>query len=265
MARQAWLEKLRRWIDDDQSITIQGGPNPRPPSKWEQFIVEIARELNQIMHREKFTPPGEPTYLPPEYIIFLSSEDDRQWTGNKRRGLERGLKNMLVESAMEVTGQQSAIGGFSVRLRVDGTLKEGSFRIQPVWDITEKTSRRKDSSRIPSEGQGKANPQQEVYFTIKLERHIPGESGSAPEVRPIFKREITIGRSKQSDVYLPDDIEISRHHATLRRNPDDGFTLICYGKNSVNLGQGNELAKNESTKIRRGKPFSIGSYELTVT
>ena len=44
-----------------------------------------------VMQREMFTPPGGLTYIPREYVVYLSSEDDKDWQGDKRRGLEQGL------------------------------------------------------------------------------------------------------------------------------------------------------------------------------
>src|SRR4051812_24700766 len=90
------------------------------------------------MQREMFTPPGGTTFIPPEYIVYLSNEDDKEWQGEKRRGLEQGLYTVLSERARELAGQtQLATKSFAVELRVDGTLNKGEFRVQPVWDETE--------------------------------------------------------------------------------------------------------------------------------
>src|SRR5688500_2320309 len=90
------------------------------------------------MQREMFTPPGGPTYIPREYIVYLSSEDDKDWQGDKRRGLEQGLFHVLSERARELSGSTHlATKSFAVELRVDVTLNKGEFRVQPVWDETE--------------------------------------------------------------------------------------------------------------------------------
>src|SRR5437763_11245398 len=110
----------------------------RPRRIWEEFLVRIAREVEAVMQREMFTPPGGPTFIPREYIVYLSSDDDREWQGEKRRGLEQGLFHVLSERARELSGQtQLATKSFAVELRVDGTLNKGEFRVQPVWDETE--------------------------------------------------------------------------------------------------------------------------------
>src|SRR5215212_11091713 len=90
------------------------------------------------MQREMFTPPGGPTYIPPEYVVYLSNDDDKEWQGEKRRGLEQGLYYVLSERARELSGQtQLATKSFAVELRVDGTLDKGEFRVQPVWESNE--------------------------------------------------------------------------------------------------------------------------------
>src|SRR5213078_1242847 len=67
------------------------------------------------------------------------SDDDKEWQGEKRRGLEQGLYYVLSERARELSGQtQLATKSFAVELRVDGTLNKGEFRVPPVWVETER-------------------------------------------------------------------------------------------------------------------------------
>ncbi|HXD30973.1 MAG TPA: translation initiation factor IF-2 N-terminal domain-containing protein [Pyrinomonadaceae bacterium] len=109
----------------------------KPRRVWEEFLVKIAREVESVMQREMFTPPGGPTYIPREYIVYLSNDDDKEWQGDKRRRLEQGLFHVLSERAHELSGQtQLAAKSFAVELRVDGTLEKGEFRVQAVWDET---------------------------------------------------------------------------------------------------------------------------------
>src|SRR5216110_556469 len=90
------------------------------------------------MEREMITPPGGVTFIPREDIVYLSSEDDKDWQGDKRRALEQGLFHVLSERARELAGSmQLQAKSFAIELRVDGTLNKGEFRVQPVWDETE--------------------------------------------------------------------------------------------------------------------------------
>src|SRR4051812_21617492 len=134
------IESIRRWIDGETTDDIleEADEHSRPRRVWEEFLVKIAREVEACMQREMFTPPGGPTYIPREYIVYLSNEDDKDWQGDKRRGLEQGLFHVLSERAKELAGSTPlAAKSFAVELRVDGTLEKGQFRVQAVWDETE--------------------------------------------------------------------------------------------------------------------------------
>src|SRR5690349_24958413 len=134
------IESIRRWIDGEQTDDIleEVDEQAQPRRASEEFLVKIAREVEAVMQREMFTPPGGPTYIPREYIVYLSNDDDKDWQGEKRRGLEQGLFNVLSERARELAGSvQLQTKSFAIELRVDGTLNKGEFRVQPVWDETE--------------------------------------------------------------------------------------------------------------------------------
>src|SRR5947207_4856031 len=104
------LEKVRRWIDGDTSELVleqaARDAQVKPRSKAEEFIVKIAREVERVMQAEMVPLPQGTTIIPSEYIIFLSSEDDKEWQGVKRRGLEQGLYHILAERAKEIAGKK---------------------------------------------------------------------------------------------------------------------------------------------------------------
>jgi hypothetical protein len=139
MAARNFFEKLRQWIDGEEEIDEQGQVKQR--SKWDDFLVAIAREVETVMQREMFTPPGGPTYIPREYLVFLNPEDDAEWQGEKREGLQRGLHYVLAERAKVLAGENDfQTKTLAVELRVDAGLERNRFRVQPVWDAeTEKT------------------------------------------------------------------------------------------------------------------------------
>src|SRR5438552_18039720 len=134
------IETIRKWIDGEtaQDLLESADEHAKPRRIWEEFLVKIAREVEAVMQREMFTPPGGLTYIPREYVVYLSADDDKDWQGDKRRGLEQGLFHVLSERAKELSGStQLAAKSFAVELRVDGTLNKGEFRVQAVWDETE--------------------------------------------------------------------------------------------------------------------------------
>src|SRR3977135_3878789 len=157
------LESIRKWIDGEtgRDLLEAADESAKPRRIWEEFLVKIAREVEAVMQREMFTPPGGPTYIPREYIVYLSAEDDKDWQGDKRRGLEQGLFHVLSERARELSGTtQLAVKSFAVELRVDGTLNKGEFRVQPVW------------------GEGGSGP------TMATARVDPSSSASSPGFNP---------------------------------------------------------------------------------
>ena len=133
------LNKVRKWIDGE---TIEGvledaarDAQIKPRSKAEEFIVKIARAVEEVMQNEMVPLPQGTTIIPTEYIIFLSEPDDKDWQGVKRRGLEQGLYHILAERAKEISGKKKLeTQSFSVELRVDGTLEQGDVRVQHSWD-----------------------------------------------------------------------------------------------------------------------------------
>ncbi|MEQ1643636.1 MAG: FhaA domain-containing protein [Pyrinomonadaceae bacterium] len=133
------LDKVRRWIDGETSELVleQAARDAqiKPRSKAEEFIVKIAREVEGVMQSEMVPLPQGTTIIPSEYTIFLSSEDDKDWQGAKRRGLEQGLYHILAERAKEIAGRKKLeTRSFVIELRIDGTLEKGELRVQHGWE-----------------------------------------------------------------------------------------------------------------------------------
>jgi hypothetical protein len=281
------IESIRRWIDGEgaDDPLEAADEQARPRRVWEEFLVKVAREVEAVMQREMFTPPGGPTYIPREYIVYLSSDDDKDWQGDKRRGLEQGLFHVLSERARELSGStQLATKSFAVELRVDGTLNKGEFRVQPVWDETESghtmvTARPSDqmlktsmpglppeaAAAIPSEPATddptvvRARPA--TLFSIEV-----WQQGVRQAVIPVTKPEVTIGRGSRSvtvDIPLKGDPEISRIHALLARDEQGQFWLTPRGRNSTLIG-GRELPREERTVVSIDEKIEICSYTLRI-
>jgi FHA domain/FhaA, N-terminal domain len=285
------IESIRRWIDGegaDDPLSV-ADEQARPRRVWEEFLVKVAREVEAVMQREMFTPPGGPTYIPREYIVYLSNDDDKEWQGDKRRGLEQGLFHVLSERARELAGQtQLATKSFAVELRVDGTLSKGEFRVQPVWDETEAghtmvTARPASDNQMmktslpgmtpeqvnaalasnePAEGeQTIVRPRVEELYSIEVWRE-----GVRQSVLPITKTEITIGRGSRSvsvDLPLKGDPEISRVHATLSRDEQGQYWLTPKGRNPTLLS-GRELPREERSPVTPDEKIEICSFSLRI-
>lgn len=286
------IESIRRWIDGEgaDDPLEAADEQARPRRVWEEFLVKVAREVEAVMQREMFTPPGGPTYIPREYIVYLSSDDDKDWQGDKRRGLEQGLFHVLSERARELSGStQLATTSFAVELRVDGTLNKGEFRVQPVWDETEsghtmvtarpspqmmKTSMPGMPGLTPDGGAATALPQEPAADDPTVVRARPTtlfsievwHQGVRQVVIPVTKPEITIGRGSRSvtvDIPLKGDPEISRIHALLARDEQGQFWLTPKGRNST-LVSGREAPREERAQVGVDEKIEICSYTLRI-
>ena len=281
------LESIRKWIDGESSEDLleAADESARPRRVWEEFLVRIAREVEAVMQHEMFTPPGGPTYIPREYIVYLSTDDDKDWQGDKRRGLEQGLFHVLSERAHELSGQtQLAAKSFTVELRVDGTLNKGEFRVQAVWDETESghttVTPRVDQtmglsmSGSPQEAlandtvaetseseQTVVRPRQTVLYQVEV-----WQNGVRESVVPVIKNEISIGRGSRTttvDLPLKGDPEVSRVHATLMRDVDGRYWVVAKGRNPTFIN-GQEIPRNQNVEVAPDQKIGICNFVLRI-
>ena len=288
------IESIRRWIDGETTDDIleEADEHTKPRRVWEEFLVKIAREVEACMQREMFTPPGGPTYIPREYIVYLSNDDDKEWQGDKRRGLEQGLFHVLSERARELAGSvQLQTKSFAIELRVDGTLNKGEFRVQPVWDETEtghtmvtaRPASTTTATALPAvpatteavvpemdETGGGGNTEGEVtvvrprvveLYTVELWRE-----GVRQNVIKITKPEITIGRGSRTiavDLPLKGDPEISRVHASLMFDDQGKYWITAKGRNPT-LISGKEIPREQRTIVQPDEKIGICSFTLRI-
>lgn len=133
------LEKVRQWIDGESAeLVLENAARDaqvKPRSQAEEFIVKIARAIEAVMQNEMLPLPQGTTIIPSEYTIFLNADDDKEWQGVKRRGLEQGLYHILAERAREIAGKKKLeTKSFVIELRVDATLEKGEVRVQHSWE-----------------------------------------------------------------------------------------------------------------------------------
>ena len=277
------LESIRKWIDGEtgEDLLEAADEHAKPRRVWEEFLVKIAREVEAAMQREMFTPPGGPTYIPREYIVYLSPDDDKDWQGDKRRGLEQGLFHVLSERARELSGTtQLAVKSFAVELRVDGTLNKGEFRVQAVWDETESghtmvTPRLTQSSQtfnpndtvleraedVSENEQTVVRPKAMALYSVEVWR-----DGVREAVVPITKNEITIGRGSRSisvDLPIKGDPEVSRVHAVMSRDNEGRYWLVAKGRNPT-LVNGRELPREEPTEVAPDQKIAICNFVIRI-
>lgn len=297
------LDKVRHWIDGETSELVleeaARDAQVKPRSVAEEFIVKIAKEVEATMQREIVPLPQGTTIIPTEYTIFLSEEDDKEWQGVKRRGLEQGLYHILAERAKEIAGKRKLeTQSFAVELRVDGTLEKGSVRVQHSWE-----EHNDNKTNILSRPHSTPAPKNEVvaapnFITNKsigstqstfdvpspisdnLEVMTQVQKRAAPElyrleiwrdgvrqsVESISKNVVSIGRGSKSqpvDVPLAGDPEISRRHLTLTFGDGENFSLLNEGRNPA-LVNNRELAVGQTVAVATGVSIAVCSYLLRI-
>lgn len=283
------LSDFRKWLDGEDAATL-APEQPKARSAWEEFLVSVAREVEAVMQKEMFTPPGGPTYIPREYLVFLSREDDAQWQGDKREGLERGLHHVLSERARELVGDKEVqTKSFAVELRVDGTLEKNKFRVQPVWDgsapKTEVKPRRRsepapaESSPLENESTLSAAAPAAAAPAVPADADATivrprapllslavSRDGGEAVVHKFHQPKVSIGRGSKDirvDLKLEGDLEISRKHATIEKLPEGKLRVICEGRNSLTVDQ-REVQPGDSAEFTSQQKIVIGAWQIQV-
>ena len=271
------LSDFRKWLDGEDAVSLTPEPEQQL-SEWDEFFVKLAREVETVMKREMFTPPGGPTYLPGEYIIYLSKDDDLLWQGRKREGLEDGLRNGLSQRARELVGDKVLkTEKIALSLSVDGALAKGQVRVQAVWDdespMTEVTVRKKKPvpAPVPAMVEEPVIEAEEAEMTIVRPRAplftLSYTNGSdQAETYSSTRPKIEIGRGSKDfpvDLKLEGDQEISRKHATIERLDGGSYRVECVGRNSIEV-DGRELPPGEHRELLPGQMIKIGIYELKI-
>src|SRR5687767_453210 len=85
------------------------------------------------------------------------------------------------------------------------------------------------------------------------------QSGRSRERVPLLKERITIGRSRDSDIFLPDQW-LSRQHAEIRRR-DGGFFVADLGSKNGTLLNG--APTRAERRLEDGDVITLGEHVLT--
>jgi sigma-B regulation protein RsbU (phosphoserine phosphatase) len=85
------------------------------------------------------------------------------------------------------------------------------------------------------------------------------DADGARERFPLIKERVTIGRSRDSDIFLPDQW-LSRHHAEIRHRAD-GYYLVDMGSKNGTLLNGGRI--NDEQRLRPGDVITLGEHVLT--
>jgi len=131
----------------------------------------------------------------------------------------------------------------------------------PQPDIVNETTTPSATEVFPfkeeeTQAQQSQQPMMQPYLVI----HPPGAAEAYAFV--LESAEITIGRAGDSDIFLEQDMQTSRHHALLKREDDD-YTLYDLRSISGVFVNGEKLTDAQGYQLTPGDIITIGNHELT--
>ena len=203
--------------------------------------VELARRLAREMdsHRRSLL---SRTYVPNEYIVWLSPEDRRQLAPIEQ-GLVEELSAYLLEHAR---AERLALASQPlIELRTDRRLALGECGIEAHLVRQERRSP-DERQAAPVGARGRGPEVGQAYLSVGGSRHVIGPHGAV------------IGRSPDADVVLS-STDVSRRHAEIVRD-EAGWVLVDLSStNGVRL---NASTIGVPTLLTDGDVIEIGSSEL---
>ena len=210
--------------------------------------VELARKLAREMDEHK-TVSVSRTYVPNEYVVWLSPRDRENF-----EGVEQDLADELGAYLLEHARREryALVSRPAITFETDERLALGEFGIQTR--LTRHGEERHEPEPAPEPVE---HGHTMVYSTADRLRRPVEETSPRRPPRPVIvaggRRQVlglrggTIGRSRECDVVI-DDPNVSRRHAELRPTATGGWSV-------VDLGSTNGVRVN-------GRPVGAGEEEL---
>ena len=189
--------------------------------------VEIARKLAKEMQDNK-TVSISRTYVPNQYIVYLSPDDRTQFEGYED-GVKKELSDYLLQYARD--GGMTLTTRPTVDFATDDRLGLGEFGIQAML-----VRPPEEESAVPAGEPEPADFGHTMVYSVDREARrmdAPAAYGGRAMLVGGGKRtvlsgnRVTIGRSRDCDVTL-DDANVSRQHAELR-NEGGGWVVADLG------------------------------------
>ena len=279
---QEILNRCQSWIDNEKYIPKKF----KIKSRSDEFAEKIVHELETVMIREKFCFRNGKIFLPTFYFVEISPADNFEFRGQKRDILGEEL-NKFVERYLRMFSIESRRTSF-VQVVANSKLKKDEIKVIHQWEenYSPKISFNDYSKNVESvESEDfsektvvasafwiKGDVKEEECETLLGKKFIPlykleiTRNGITQNTLPVFHNEIIIGRGSQTrpvDVSLPDDLEISRQHASLIQQTKDVFKLSILGRNAAFAAE-QYVAPGRNAILTWGNDFQIGSYLLSI-
>jgi hypothetical protein len=216
--------------------------------------VELARRLAKEMESYK-TVSVSRTYVPNEYIVFLSREDRRQFEGYEPALLEELAAHLLDHAAREGL---ALLTRPKVSFETDRRLRMGEFGIQPRL-VKPPAAEREEAS------QGDLGATM-VYSATRAQR------AAAPPAEPAAVRALltmdgktfvldqpraVVGRSRRCD-FAVEDPNISRRHFELQRRGAEWYVVDLESTNGIAVN-GRRVS---SARLQTGDEITAGTSRM---
>ena len=218
--------------------------------------VELARKLVKEMEDHRVISVSR-VYAPNEYTVYLAPSDREQFA-NYEESLRSELQEYLAENARRE--RYELLSPPEVKFETDEDLEMGEFGI----------ATRMVQGPAPEPGAPPGQPQPAA--TMVYRKPVETEAVSVEELgldreivsltvngtkHEVDSGKVTIGRSKDCDIQLPDP-NVSRKHAEVRQ---EGAAYWAVDLDSTN-GMEVNGRRQKRAKLRQGDRITLGSTEL---
>ena len=219
--------------------------------------VEIARKLAKEMQDNK-TVSISRTYVPNQYLVYLSSQDRDQFEGYED-GVLKELSDYLLEHAR--SEGLALLTRPTVEFETDDRLGLGEFGIQAML------VRPPEDEQVPNAEPEPADFGHTMVYSVDREARrmdAPATYGGRAMLVGGGKRtvlsgsRVLIGRSRDCDITL-DDANVSRRHAEVRR---EGASWVVADLGSTNGVKVNGRRVHEQP-LSAGDEITLGLERLT--
>ncbi len=228
--------------------------------KSEVRPVEVARKLAREMDEHK-TESLSRTYVPNEYIVYLST-DDRE----RLEGVEESLKDELSAYLLEHARRErlALLSRPQIEFRTDERLSLGEFGIQT------RLVRPPEESPAPEEEQPPASHGNTMIYSTagRIREEVEQMQGVRP-TRALLVAEgrrhvippggAVIGRSRECDVVLA-DANVSRRHAEIRPAAAGTWMISDLGSTNGVLVNGHRIGGAEL--LQPGDRIALGTADI---
>jgi hypothetical protein len=216
--------------------------------------VEIARKLTREMDEHK-TISVSRTYVPNEYVVWLSPEDHERFDGVEREVIDE-LSAFLLEHARREklalvsrpqitfdTDERLRLGEFGIQARLVRAAAEAVEQADHGHTMVYSTA-----ARSQEELQGARSARRgRAMLLAEGKRYAVGPGGA------------TIGRSRECDIVLA-DTNVSRRHAELRPL-GDGWSITDLGSTNGVRVNGGDVRPNEPHALQTGDRVDVGTVD----